>query len=275
MKKRVFALLHLLALTRLARWLNRKRLVILCYHGVTARPERSSQDPLGLHVRVQRFEAQLEYLKRHYNIISLRDYLEARRAGNTLPEYSAILTFDDGYRNFLTMAAPRLLPRSLPVSVFLTTDEVSKNDGPPPEPDWTPADDENYLSWPEVGLLNQRGVEFGSHTRSHPLLPDLPPEEAERELRESQEVIRKELEIERMPLAYPYGAYSPRLIESARALGYLCGLTTDAGLNEITADLFLLRRTLIGDDDDIPAFAARVSGLTAWLSEITPAKRAS
>jgi hypothetical protein len=47
----------------------------------------------------------------------------------------------------------------------------------------------------------------------------------------------------------------------ARELPYTCALTTDAGTNGPSTDLFLLRRNLIGDDDDEALFAARVSGL--------------
>jgi hypothetical protein len=51
----------------------------------------------------------------------------------------------------------------------------------------------------------------------------------------------------------------------ARKLPYTCALTTDAGTNGPATDLFLLRRNLIGDDDDEALFVARVSGLTAAL----------
>jgi hypothetical protein len=51
----------------------------------------------------------------------------------------------------------------------------------------------------------------------------------------------------------------------AAALGYSCAFTTDTGFNGQTKQLFKLHRTLIGDDDDVTAFAARVAGVTRWL----------
>jgi peptidoglycan/xylan/chitin deacetylase (PgdA/CDA1 family) len=90
-------------------------------------------------------------------------------------------------------------------------------------------------------------------------------EKAEREMRESHVQIVTRLKEESPSLAYPYGYYSNTIIERARALGYVCALTTDEGGNEPHTDLFALRRTLIGDDDDEPSYAARVSGLTCWL----------
>jgi hypothetical protein len=48
----------------------------------------------------------------------------------------------------------------------------------------------------------------------------------------------------------------------AAALGYSCAFTTETGFNNQMTELFKLHRTLIGDDDNTPAFAARVAGLT-------------
>lgn len=266
MKKLVFSLFHGVGLTRLASWLHRDSVVILCYHGVTGRNGKSDKDPQGLHIRAERFEAQVNYLKRHFNIISLRDYLSARREGRRLPRKSVVLTFDDGYRNFLTMVAPRLLKLSVPVSVFLTTNEIAQANGNDAAATWQSSDDEKYLSWAEVKQLQNLGIEFGSHTCSHPDLATLPESEAERELRESQTSIVAALQTQPLPFAYPYGAYNQSLIEKTRACGYTCALTTDAGVNDADTDLYALRRTLIGDDDNVPAFAARVAGITSWFS---------
>jgi peptidoglycan/xylan/chitin deacetylase (PgdA/CDA1 family) len=269
MKKRLFTLFLKLGVTRLAAWHNRRRVVILCYHGVTARERRMPEDPTGLHIRFARFEAQLDYLRRNFRVVSLGEYLRARHEGRELPDYTAVITFDDGYRNFYTMAAPRLRERGLPASLFLTVGKIKeerRGDGA-----WSPEDDVEYLSWPEVVELKGGGVEVGSHTITHPMLSQLPLEEAERELRESFTAVAGRTGDERPPFAYPFGDYTPEVAERARTLGYSCALTTDAGANDPEEDLYTLRRVLIGDDDDEPAFAARVSGLTALLSRALPA----
>lgn len=272
MKRRFFAILHAVGATRLAAWWNRRRVMVLCYHGVTERASRSPHDPDGLHIRADRFAAQIDYLRRHYRPVSLLEFLSARREGRRLPNRTVVLTFDDGYRNFLTVAAPILAERGLPASVFLITDRVAETSGD--EPHWSEPDDERYLSWQEVKrLARDQGFEFGSHTRSHPHLPGLTVDESERELRESRDAIAACLGAGTIPFAYPYGGYTGELAERVRACGYTCGLTTDAGPNEFDADLFLIRRTLVGDGDDVPAFAARVSGLTWWLAVARGAMR--
>lgn len=266
MKKGFFALLHRLYITRLAAWWNRKRVVILCYHGVTERPERHPNDPSGLHIRADRFEAQLNYLRRHYEVISLSRFVEAHKSNVPLPDRSVVLTFDDGYRNFLTGAMPRLNARNMPVSVFLITDRV-RPESQSDIDEWSEFDDETFLSWEEIRTLQQHGVEFGSHTCSHRKLSKLESLEAERELRLSYQTIGAHLSQSTMALAFPYGSYSDAIIALMRELPYTCALTTEAGMNTSSTDLFLLRRNLIGDDDDEASFAARVSGLTALFQK--------
>lgn len=264
MKQRAFALLHLCGLTRFAAWLNRRRTVILCYHGVTGRDSGSPGDPAGLHVRAARFEAQLDYLARHYHVLSLAEYLQARKDGKALPDYSLVLTFDDGFRNFLTVAAPRLRRRGFSATVFLIADRQRAEDLR--APDWSPQDDQEALSWKEARGLAQEGrFAFGSHTCSHPKLAQIDRDTAEREMRESLERIGGELGTWELPFAFPYGNYSEDLCRYARSLGYTCALTTDAGANDASTSFYRLRRTLVGDFDDVPSFAARVSQLAAWL----------
>jgi peptidoglycan/xylan/chitin deacetylase (PgdA/CDA1 family) len=265
-KRSLYQILFRLGVTRLAAWWNRGRVMILCYHGVTARAERMAEDPTGLHIRAERFEAQLEHLRRHYRVLALGEYLAARREGRKLPPHSVVITFDDGYRNFYTMAAPRLRERRLPAALFLTVGEIGA--APRAAGGWEPEDDVRYLSWPEVLELRERGVEVGSHTWTHPMLSKLPAEEAERELRESLAEVARRTGEAAPPFAYPFGDYTPELAGRARTLGYSCALTTDGGTNDEGADLYKLRRVLVGDDDDEPAFAARVSGLAALLARV-------
>lgn len=266
MKKVLFGLLFRLGVTRFAAWWNRRRVVVLCYHGVTARPTRGPNDPKGLHVNRDRFAAHLAFLKRHYNLISLSDYLSAREAGHRLPNYSAVLTFDDGFRNFLTVATPLLTERRIPATVFLITDNAGRENGCKRDLKWSPEDDQRYLSWSEALILKEKyGFEFGSHTCSHSRLLTLSPDDTERELLHSFNDLITNLAVDKPTLSYPKGEYSQLLAADARKLGYACAVTTDRGNNQMDCDLFTLGRTLVGDNDDQASFAVRVSGLREWM----------
>jgi peptidoglycan/xylan/chitin deacetylase (PgdA/CDA1 family) len=245
---------------RFAAWLNRRSVVVLCYHGVTKRTTRHPDDRFGLHVREDRFRRHLDYLRRHYRVISFRDYLRARDGQFQLPNYSAVITFDDGHRNYYTAAAPVLENLQMPAVMFLISNRMVANGSKSPM--WREKDDQDYLSWNEVRELMARGFEFGSHTCSHQKLSEISRDDAENELRDSKTAIQNHLETDNLPLAYPYGMTTDEIAARAAALGYSCAFTTATGFNNKTTNLFKLHRTLIGDDDDVVAFAARVAGLT-------------
>jgi peptidoglycan/xylan/chitin deacetylase (PgdA/CDA1 family) len=265
MKKILFGLLYRIGVTRFAAWWNRKRVIFLCYHGVTERPTRAPEDSKALQVNRQRFAAHLDLLARRYHPISLGDYLTARDTGQSLRDYSVILTFDDGFRNFLTVAAPLLVERSIPATVFLITDKVAQESGQG-KSSWSPEDDQKSLSWAEARMLKEQyGFEFGSHTCSHSGLLALSPHETEHELQHSLKDLVTNLAVDRPALSYPKGEYSKLLAAEAQKVGYACAVTTDRGYNEGDHDPFTLGRALIGDNDDEGAFAVRLSGLRWWL----------
>jgi peptidoglycan/xylan/chitin deacetylase (PgdA/CDA1 family) len=267
MKKAFFVVLYTTGLTTFARWFHRKRIVFLCYHGVTKRPTRGPDDPKGLHVNHLRFKQHLEFLRSHYHVTSLSEYIAAQKAGRSLPHYSVVLTFDDGFRNFLTVAAPLLAQYEMPATVFLVTDKAQETDNVNLPSDWTPADDRMHLSWEEARLLKQKqNIEFGSHTCTHSGLLTLSLADARHELLQSYKEMVSNLGVEAAILSYPKGQYSRVLADEARKVGYVAAVTTDRGRNEVDHDPFTLGRTLIGDADDLASFAVRVSGLRSWLA---------
>jgi peptidoglycan/xylan/chitin deacetylase (PgdA/CDA1 family) len=239
--------------------------MILCYHGVSMQPAALPPDERKQHIPVDLFISQLEYLKRHYHPISLKEYLRARKTGEELPDNLVVLTFDDGFRNFLTVAAPLLIERYIPATAFVITEKTLAKGNSTIKQRWVTDDDNSYLSWPEVEALAQEsGIEFGSHTYSHPRLTQIEIEDVERELRDSHAAIAEHLGYESMALAFPYGETTDEISRLATSLGYSCALTGTLGPNEAEADIYQFRRTVIASDDDLSTFAARVSGFTWW-----------
>ena len=103
---------------RESRWRDR-RLLILCYHGVSLADEHE-QDPT-LYVRPSLFAARCELLRRDgYTVVPLGEGLERLEAG-TLPPRSLCLTFDDGMYNFGAAALPVLQRFGYPATVYLST----------------------------------------------------------------------------------------------------------------------------------------------------------
>jgi peptidoglycan/xylan/chitin deacetylase (PgdA/CDA1 family) len=75
-------------------------------------------------------------------------------------------------------------------------------------------------SWQELGLLANAGWEVGSHTRTHPRLPDLSDDALAIELRESRRECERRLGVPCRSIAYPYGAVDRRVAEAVADAGY-------------------------------------------------------
>jgi peptidoglycan/xylan/chitin deacetylase (PgdA/CDA1 family) len=166
------------------------------------------------------------------------------------------------------VVAPILLKRGIPATSFIVTGESFTKESSGLNGQWSPEDDKSYLSWDEVRQLANQGMEFGSHTCSHQALPELSPNEARDELGKSLKTLAAYLDRDSFPLSYPHGRTSKELSRLSELLGYSCAVTTELGANDTDCDLFALRRTVIASDDDLPTFAARLSGVTALYARV-------
>jgi peptidoglycan/xylan/chitin deacetylase (PgdA/CDA1 family) len=257
MKKHLFALLYSTRVLNLVSWLNRKRVPVVCYHSITCDDTTVPHDPHKQHLPLQLFVRQLDFLQRNYNVVSLSEYVAARRANRRLPDYSIILTFDDGFEDFYSVAAPQLKQRKLPATVFIITDRAFGRFIP---------NGESFLSWDQIKELAAVGIEIGSHSCSHVPLPELSLDEVTKELRDSRALMETHTGISPSSLSYPFGQTSPSISSLTESLGYSCAIASDSGPNSADASIYKLSRTVIASDDDVSAFAARVSGLTWWIS---------
>ncbi len=67
------------------------------------------------------FAAQIDYLCKYYNIVSLDECLAWIYEARSLPPRALMITFDDGYRDNLTHALPILAARKIPFILFPAT----------------------------------------------------------------------------------------------------------------------------------------------------------
>lgn len=102
-----------------ARTYHGKYAVIFMYHGVTATQDIRTNH-FGKHIHVDLFKEHLECISRYFKIVPLDDLIVKLRS-DALTENSAVITFDDGYRNNFTVAYPVLKSFQAPATIFLTT----------------------------------------------------------------------------------------------------------------------------------------------------------
>lgn len=86
-------------------------LTIVMYHYVRDLPNSAYPQIKGL--QTERFEGQLDYICRHYEVCGLRDIVAASRGGAPLPPRACLLTFDDGFIDHYQTVLPRLLLRGI------------------------------------------------------------------------------------------------------------------------------------------------------------------
>lgn len=115
----LLVMLKLCGVLALARWLTRKQLRIVCYHGVSIGDQHEFA-PL-LFMRAETFGRRLEsLLSQGWRVIDLGAAVAAHRAGASL-ERTAVITIDDGWASTFTHAAPLLRRHQLPSTLYVTT----------------------------------------------------------------------------------------------------------------------------------------------------------
>lgn len=127
------------------------KLVVMAWHSVEATWRYPAPAGNGL----RNFIRQMRMLRRIANVVPLDSALRSLERGDPLPPRAVALTFDDGYRDNLTLAAPVLHRLGLPATVYLVPDFLSGTGDP-----WW-----ERLAW-AFGRAAVPSVEFGGRTWS-------------------------------------------------------------------------------------------------------------
>ena len=99
---------------------KQKSPMVLFWHDVS---DNASSEVEGESFNTKLFCKQIAYLKRHYEIISMDEYYK-RYVNHSFTNREVVITFDDGYKNNLLVAAPILKSRNIPFTVFVSANNV-------------------------------------------------------------------------------------------------------------------------------------------------------
>ena len=185
------------------------------------------------------FAEQMEWLRANVRVAPLGQVVAALTERKPLPERTVVLTFDDGYSDFSSSAAPVLRRLKFPATIFVPTAFCGATSGWPGQSDWvTP---QPLMDWPQVAALAKEGFDFGAHSVTHPALPALSVEEAKQEIRGSKAELERRTGQKVEFFAYPYGRWSPA-VRAIVQQEYRGACSTGAGVVEPDADPFALPR---------------------------------
>lgn len=128
-KERLRRRLHLLSyqsgLSSLYARMQRESVAtILMYHSVPPASETQWIDPCNC-ISEKIFEQQMRFLSQHRQVISIEQLTQQLKREEPIQRGTVAITFDDGYRNNLTVAAPILAKYDLPATLYLATNYVS------------------------------------------------------------------------------------------------------------------------------------------------------
>jgi peptidoglycan/xylan/chitin deacetylase (PgdA/CDA1 family) len=226
--------------------------LVLCYHAASADwPHALSLPP----EKIEQHVASL--LRRRFRPVTAAALVSAR--GRVLH-----VTFDDAYRSTRPLLL-RLAQSNVPATVFACSDYAER-----PRPLAVPElaaeaarqpRELETMGWEELSELAERGVEIGSHTRTHPHLPQLGDAELRAELTESRAELEDRLARPCRFLAYPYGHQDARVRDAARAAGYTAAF---ALLDGSVHDPFALPRVDLYPSNTGPALVLKTEPLVSF-----------
>jgi len=123
---------------------------------------------------------------------------------------------------------------------------------------------DRMLNWTQVREMQRNGIEFGAHTMTHPAMSRLDPRDAERELRESKQLIEERLQTPVCDFAYPFGQpwdCSAEVEQLIARSGFRSAVTTSWGINRTGANPLALRRPQIGQEGSLSLYAFQMNQL--------------
>jgi len=236
-------------------WRNRQRVVVLLYHRVSDELRDS------LTVGIEQFDAQMEWLRHHHQVVGIADIIHGNVPRNTTRPVIAV-TFDDGYLDNYEHAVPILLRHQVPAAFFVSTGMIETTEG-------FPHDLKRLgkalptMTWEHLRHMRDFGFVIGSHTVTHLDCGSADMETVRRELVESRDTLKRNLDLDEVFFAYPFGGranMSSAVLQMVKELGYAGCLSAYGGFIRGPIDSYNIERTGIGANHAMLAFRAGLEG---------------
>jgi peptidoglycan/xylan/chitin deacetylase (PgdA/CDA1 family) len=209
---------------------------ILMYHRIAT---DGPPDLKRWRVAPELFDAHMTALYRAgYQTITLAEWSDALVQQRPVREKRVLLTFDDGYTDFLSEAAPILRRHDFSATVFLVAERI----GQTALWDASFGDCAPLMSWEEIKSLQPIGIEFGAHSCIHKKMTEMGSTELTEDTRRTRAILEEGLGVPVPTLAYPYGEQNELVRQVVREAGTTAAVTTEPGISKLGDDLLRLPR---------------------------------
>lgn len=224
-------------------------LVVLQYHHI------SNDTPKATSLSPVLFEQHLDYLAENdFDVIGLDQLARLIREGESLPDKTAVITFDDGYISVYRESYPRLKKRGFPFAVFINTQPHDQGNS-------------QFMSWQQMQKMADDGVVFANHSVSHPHMIRREQGENQKQWRDrvtqeidaAEETIRQQLQQSHKLFAYPFGEFNWELQNLLAQQGYLAFGQQSGPLGKGDNPQALPRFPFGGSYGDMNDFATKVN----------------
>jgi len=227
--------------------------LILAYHSVSL--DRTD----SLSVKVLNFEKQLAWLHgKGYRSITLADFTAKKYKKK---ERIVIITFDDGYQDNYTHAFQILKKYGYTATVFLVsnyvnTDHIFYWD----IPKISTENSKSFfklMTWEHINEMADYGLEFGSHTCTHPELTKVSVSQCWQEINQSRIDLQNKLGRDVLSFSYPRGNLNFETIEMVNKAGYSCAVVSPPRWG-IPLNRHTLRRVGIYNENSFRIFRLKI-----------------
>lgn len=183
-----------------------------------------SDEEASYYIRPKQFQRLMRWFRTSgHQTATIAEWLKGDSRSNRV-----LLTFDDGYDDLYQELLPLVIEHGYTPVIYLVADRICSSNI------WDQSIGlraRNLLTLDQIREMQKYGVEFGSHTLTHPWLPSLSDAELQREVRDSKFRLEDLLGSEIASFAYPSGGVDRRVRSAVADAGYKLAFTTKPGMN--------------------------------------------
>jgi peptidoglycan/xylan/chitin deacetylase (PgdA/CDA1 family) len=219
---------------------------ILIYHQVGSDMGRQME------VTEQAFYRQIDWIENNGVAVDLETALAQRSEPQARKQF--VVTFDDGYHDVFANAWPLLRDRSIPFTLYLTTEPVES------QTPLTPGGKADPLTWSEIREMLDSGLmTLGAHTHTHADLRACNTKGITEEIERSNELIAQRTGIEPRHFTYPWGYWTESADRVVRAAYDTATLGSGSPITSET-DVFKVNRIPVQLSDSSLFFKRKMAG---------------
>lgn len=206
------------------------------YHSIESMPRTTIMR--SLHVSPRNFKFQMWILRflgyQGLSIKKLRPYLEGKKQGKVVG-----ITFDDGYRNNLTNAAPILNKYGFSATCYIVSRNIGKSNVWDLKRNITQRPlmkEDDVIKWVNSGM------DIGAHSQTHIDLTSISANDALKEIKGCKLDLEKTFKMKIFDFCYPYGKFNNKVYSIVKASGYKSATSMVRGRADKSSDILVLPR---------------------------------